>query len=122
MELVIALEQLRSAAGNRPIHILSGARCWDHNRRVGGSPLSRHLASLEDGVERIADAADVVCPGVTVRELYRAAETVPRFLRGGVGVYPTHGFVHVDTRPHRSRWAVLRRGGPQVPIPEGYLQ
>ena len=103
-----------------PLRITSGGRCINHNRAVGGSPASRHLLEPA-GQRRQSDAADVVPPpGVTVKDLYHLALQVPAFANGGLGVYPAHGFVHCDDRGTRSRWAVLRRGGPQVRIPKEY--
>lgn len=118
-ELVEALELLRELLG-APLRVTSGSRCVNHNARVGGARLSRHLLE-HNGVRRASDAADIVPPpGVSVQELYRLALKVPAFANGGLGVYPVHGFLHCDTRGHRVRWAVLRRGGPQVKVPREY--
>lgn len=119
--LVAALQELRDAL-DRPVVITSGGRCWIHNARVGGAPGSRHLCTGPGPryVERIPCAADIRVPGLRVGELYAAVERIGPFASGGVGIYPEHGFVHVDTRGTRARWAVLRRGGPQVGIPAEY--
>ncbi len=79
--LIDALEKLRSMYG-KPIIVLSGVRCMEHNRRVGGKPNSAHLRGK---------AADILCASSVDRfELLRAAFKVFR----RVGVYK--GFIHVD--------------------------
>ncbi len=44
------------------------------------------------------------------------AERIEAFKNGGMGLYPSHGFVHVDVRGHRSRWAKLH--GRSVSVAE----
>lgn len=62
--LAEGLELVRSALGNRPIHINSGYRCEALNMRVGGAKSSRHLHGL---------AADIICPAFgTPLEVCRA--------------------------------------------------
>jgi zinc D-Ala-D-Ala carboxypeptidase len=51
--LAEGLERVRSALGNKPIHINSGYRCEALNRKVKGARHSRHMEAL---------AADIVCP------------------------------------------------------------
>lgn len=84
--------------------IHSGCRCPKHNATVGGVPHSEHL----DG-----DAADVSTPSRSPLELYLAADQYPPFTHGGIGLNPAH-FIHVDRRPHRSRW--FRVDGKDHPI------
>lgn len=95
--LVSALEQLRSLI-DRPIRIVSGYRCPDHNRLVGGAPNSYHTQGK---------AADIVCSDLDIRQTIEAAEKVWAFWAGGIGAYPERGFVHVDIRPRRARWGKL---------------
>lgn len=78
-----------------PFAVLSGyrspetnARLRQHNRRV--APHSLHL----DG-----RAADVRLLGVDAPALHEAALELGR---GGVGFYPGHAFVHLDTGPPRT--------------------
>ncbi|MBA7572372.1 hypothetical protein ES708_14152 [subsurface metagenome] len=42
------LEALRMALGNKPVIILSGNRCPEENRRIGGHPNSAHIPSVGD--------------------------------------------------------------------------
>jgi len=95
--LLDALEELRAAAG-APIIVLSGFRCPAHNSRVGGSLKSRHLTG---------QAADLTIPGLTPAKMLALALGVGAFARGGAGLYPQEGFIHVDLRPVPARWARL---------------
>lgn len=92
INLLLKLEELRRAIGNRPIIINSGYRCPTHNKKVGGAKNSQHL---------YGKAADIRVNGMNPRTLEKYADTV--FANGGVGM-GGQDFVHVDTRGHRARW------------------
>ena len=92
INLLVKLEELRRAIGNRPIIINSGYRCPTHNKKVGGAKNSQHL---------YGKAADIRVNGMNPRTLEKYADTV--FANGGVGM-GGQNFVHVDTRGHRARW------------------
>lgn len=91
-ELARHLEALRAIV-KAPVTILSGYRCPEHNRKVGGAPMSQHTLGL---------AADVMVKGLTPAKIKRAAELVPRLNAGGIGLYKS--WVHVDIRDHQARW------------------
>lgn len=91
-ELLGALEELRRVIG-RPIHITSGYRCPEHNAAVGGAPHSQHCQGA---------AVDCHVHGMTPGELAEAAEAVPDFAGGGIGVYSS--WAHLDVRGVRARW------------------
>lgn len=91
--LVEALETIRKKAGGA-IRITSGYRPPDYNLAVGGVPNSMH----RDGL-----AADIYTDHLSTSELCRICDAVIGS-GGGVGYYPTQGFVHVDVRGHRVRW------------------
>ena len=95
--LVDALQELRDLAG-LPVRVISGYRCPEHNRAIGGATRSQHL---------LGTAADIVVRGMTPAEMYRLAEDVQAFRNGGIGVYPDKGFIHVDVRDGRARWGQL---------------
>jgi uncharacterized protein YcbK (DUF882 family) len=86
------LNQLRLHYG-APIHIVSGARCSDYNRRVGGARNSRHLDGL---------AVDIALPSnkKNRRELIRDIVWSNDFM--GLGFYTT--FIHVDLRREHAYW------------------
>jgi uncharacterized protein YcbK (DUF882 family) len=91
-KLVLAVQLLRDLTG-RKIRISSGYRCPKHNREVGGVENSRHVKG---------EAADIVIAGMSVEEMVKAAEQVKDF--GGIGAYPSKGFIHVDIRSNKARW------------------
>lgn len=95
--LLIALEKLRSLA-NGPVLVHDGYRCPKHNREVGGVPDSEHTRGC---------AADISLAKISLQRMYELALEVPEFRDGGIGVYDG-GFLHVDVRPRRARWARVR--------------
>ncbi len=96
--LVVLLQAIREHFG-KPITITSGYRTAAHNKSVGGAKSSQHL---------LGKAADIQVADTTVEAVAAYAESLmPDW--GGVGRYPvkagrTKGWVHVDTRPNKSRW------------------
>ena len=96
--LAALLQKIRDHFG-RPVVITSGYRTAAHNKSVGGAKSSQHL---------LGRAADIQVAGVSVEDVAAYAESLlPGW--GGVGRYPvkagrTQGWVHVDTRPNKSRW------------------
>ena len=100
-ELVVILQCIREHFG-KPVHITSGYRTAAHNTAVGGSKSSQHL---------LGRAADLWVEGTTVEAVAAYAESL-LVNRGGIGRYPkdaahpsrTTGWVHIDTRPNKSRW------------------
>lgn len=88
--LVQKLQQLRDAlceieGRDVSIHISSGVRCVDHNRRVGGSSRSQHI---------VRKAADCIVSGV---DPHFVADLAKQFGFGGIGEYDS--FTHLDVRP-----------------------
>ena len=96
--LVVLLQAIREHFG-RAVVITSGYRTAAHNAKVGGSKSSQHL---------LGKAADIQVADTTVEAVAAYAESLmPDW--GGVGRYPikpgrARGWVHVDTRPNKSRW------------------
>jgi uncharacterized protein YcbK (DUF882 family) len=90
-------QKLRDLVGE-PLQVLSGFRTPSHNKKVGGAAKSQHLT---------ASALDLRCPpGWNADRLAGAYEALVRLgfvPDGGVGTYPTKGFVHIDLGPAR-RW------------------
>ena len=93
-ELVVLLQCIREHFG-KPVTITSGYRTAAHNRAVGGAVYSQH---------QYGRAADIRVSGVPVEQLAAYAETLLPGT-GGIGRYPAKGFVHVDVRKAKSRWA-----------------
>jgi len=92
--LVALLEELRADLGGVPLLVNSGYRPPAYNREVGGAGSSLHLDGL---------AADVACLQVPFARLAEAADRLVGE-RGGVGLYRSQDFVHVDLRGERVRW------------------
>lgn len=97
-ELVDILEKIRTHFG-KPLVITSAYRTAAHNKAVGGAAYSQHCYGR---------AADIRVPGVPVETLAAYAETLLPDT-GGIGRYPAAahrpaGWVHIDTRPAKSRW------------------
>ena len=96
--LVVLLQAIREHFG-KAVTITSGYRTAAHNTAVGGAKSSQHL---------LGRAADIQVAGVSVEDVASYAEALmPDW--GGVGRYPikpgrARGWVHVDTRPNKSRW------------------
>ena len=67
------------------IHVTSGYRTPEHNKRLrGAASNSLHMQGL---------AADITVPGIPVSELSKLVKAIGV---GGVGIYPRKKFVHVD--------------------------
>jgi uncharacterized protein YcbK (DUF882 family) len=101
LSLVHGLQFLRDAIG-KPVEVLSGCRCWNHNAAVGGSPRSQHLSGK---------AADVRVSSMSARRLYASANKIAVFR--GFGVDEERGFLHVDVRQAPARWCY--RQGREAP-------
>lgn len=95
--LLAALEELR-ALGPEGIVVDDAYRCPDHNAEVGGVNDSTHMEGI---------AADVRIEGLTLQQQYDRAKSISAFANGGIGVYDT-GFIHVDVRKTKARWARVR--------------
>jgi uncharacterized protein YcbK (DUF882 family) len=98
--LVNGLQKLRDLLG-LPIKITSGYRCIKSNEEAGGGKNSQHL---------YGKAADIVVPGASLKAVLGAALMVEEFEGGGIGIYPTDGFVHVDVRNGKARWGRIGKG------------
>lgn len=89
------LEILRREIGF-PLHIISGFRTTEHNKKVGGKQHSQHLQGT---------AADIVCKDLSAPKLSFAIERLVKegkMHNGGIGTYKT--FVHYDIRKNPARW------------------
>jgi len=86
--LLFKLEMLRGALGDKPVIILSGNRCPEENKKVGGFPDSAHVPN-PDG-----EAADIKIKGVQPIDIGLAAEKI-----GGMRIGIAKWGVHLDVRP-----------------------
>lgn len=96
-QLVLLLEDIRAVVG-KPIRILSGYRCKQHNAKIGGAQNSMHMVGF---------AADLAVPsGITISHFYELCQISAKKYQGGCGCYIKSNFVHVDIRctPPSRRW------------------
>lgn len=84
MILIIKLEELRTALGNKSMTITSGYRCPIHNKGCGGAKRSQH---------QYGKAADIKVEGLSPSYIGKKARELGF---GFVKVYPS--WVHVDVR------------------------
>jgi hypothetical protein len=87
------LDRLREETG-APIRLLSIYRSPAYNAAIGGARGSQHMRFT---------AADFTCADGQRPEDWAARLRAHRSagaFRGGIGVYPAKGFVHVDARGH----------------------
>lgn len=91
------VDDLRQSFG-KPCQILSSYRSSDYNKAVGGVGLSQHMEFK---------ALDIAFDGVSPKQVYdRLIEwrKAGKFV-GGIGFYPSSGFVHIDTRGSNATWS-----------------
>jgi len=88
------LQQCVACTGDAPTKIVSAYRSPETNKakRGRGKGVARNSFHVQ------AKAIDVVLPGVDVRAAKQAATSLDR---GGVGIYPRSGFLHLDVGPSR---------------------
>ena len=91
--LVMVLQTIRSHFG-KAVTIRSAYRTPQYNTKVGGVAHSQHCYGT---------AADISIKGVAPAQIASfAREIMPDW--GGVGVYASQGFAHIDCREERSDW------------------
>ena len=91
--LVMVLQSIRDHF-DAPVSITSGYRTPQYNTKVGGVDQSQHCYGT---------AADIAVKGVGVEAVAAYARKImPDW--GGVGVYKSQGFTHIDVREDRSDW------------------
>ena len=103
IELVKVLEKLREYFRNkggqdRRVRILSGWRCPERNRQVGGAKHSRHIRGIAADFQVYdAKTGEKVSP----QEIYDYLNHMYPD-KYGLGVYDV--FNHLDMRQNRARW------------------
>jgi hypothetical protein len=86
--LLFKLEMIRVELGNKPMIIISGNRCPEENKRVGGWPNSAHIPRPR------GKGSDVKVKGVKPIDVGLAAEKV-----GGLRIGIARTYTHLDTKP-----------------------
>ena len=86
--LLFKLEMVRMAFGGKPVIILSGNRCPEENKRIGGHPDSAHIPAPA------GKGADVKIKGVKPIDIGLAAEKI-----GGLRIGIARWGCHLDVKP-----------------------
>jgi len=86
--LLFKLEMVKVAFDNKPVIVLSGNRCPEENKRVGGDPNSAHIPN-PDG-----EGSDIKIKGVKPIDIGLAAEKI-----GGLRIGIAKWGCHLDVRP-----------------------
>jgi uncharacterized protein YcbK (DUF882 family) len=90
-ELLDLLYGLKQECGtDEPFQVISGYRCPSTNRKLR----RRSRGVARNSLHMQGRAIDIRLPDVKLADLKDAARDLRR---GGVGFYPSRGFVHVDT-------------------------
>lgn len=92
VDLLIRLEAIRIGFG-APVHVISGYRTPEHNRKVGGAERSYHL---------LGAAADIKVEGVSPLQVVEFVRSAFGPAYGGLGLY--RSWAHVDCRRGRAIW------------------
>ena len=90
------VDELRDSFG-KPCTILSSYRSPGYNKTVGGASLSQHKEFT---------ALDIAFDGVSPQQVYDQLiewRKAGKFT-GGLGLYLSSGFVHIDTRGPNATW------------------
>tara|TARA_R110002020_G_C15902288_1_gene741114 strand:- start:56 stop:439 length:384 start_codon:yes stop_codon:yes gene_type:complete len=93
--LAVQVQIIRDALA-APIHINSGYRSPEHNKRIGGVKNSQHVQG------KAADLASRDCTSLNLYNLILQLINEGKIINGGLGIY--NGFVHYDIRSTSARW------------------
>ncbi|MCL1826471.1 MAG: D-Ala-D-Ala carboxypeptidase family metallohydrolase [Candidatus Cloacimonetes bacterium] len=96
-KLLVRLYLARSLAGV-PFVILSGCRCWEHNKNVGGAAHSDHLTRNEGNEVKLCSAVDIRATQDSERFMILSALFKAGFSRIGIAKSYIHAGVSVASR------------------------
>ena len=91
---VYLLNRIREDYG-KPINVSSGARCAEHNKKIGGAKASEHLKGNAVDLVRTQELLDFLLARL---EFYKICMEDPE---------ATPGWIHIDTR-NRNEWRVFK--------------
>lgn len=94
------LEPMRAKFG--PCTVMSGYRHERYNRSIGGATDSRH----DWDKHPTSVATDLIFAKGTPDDWGKFASQLRTATggKGGIGIYPTQGFIHVDSRDYKADW------------------
>lgn len=96
------LEPMRAKFGPCTVH--SGYRTVSWNRHVGGEPNSFHIYPMHDGNDQASDVSFATGNATAWHSFANNIRQTKRRGRGGLGLYPRQGFVHIDIRDYAANW------------------
>lgn len=88
-DLIQLVDQIQDHFGHRTIEVISGFRSKEYNKHL--FEMGRHVS--KDSPHMYGQALDIRISGIPT---YQIREYAKKLKRGGVGYYPSDGFVHVD--------------------------
>lgn len=98
LNLILLMASLKDLLDYRkPFDVISGYRCPATNARLRRA--GRGVAKNSYHVK--GKAVDIHFRGLTLQRAHKAACALAK---GGVGLYPSSGFVHMDVRGHFVKW------------------
>lgn len=118
-KLARTLDVIREAWG-KPLRVLSGYRSVAHNTEVGGAKASQHMEGRAADIRPLGYMHDLAG---AVAELHALTLTLWNTGKlpdlGGLGVYLSSGWIHVDTRDrvprgHLAQWTGNGIGSEQT--------
>jgi len=89
----------------KPVKVIMGYWCEAYNDKLKKEKISFHVKGK---------AAHISIDGVPLNELFSFAENIPEL--NGIGLYPSEGFIHVDTRPAEKRDLWVKDGQHYSPL------
>lgn len=96
------LEPMRARFGPCKVHSGYRTRVW--NRHIGGEDNSFHIYTVHDGNDQAVDVSFARGGPASWGALANSIRRRKRRGRGGIGIYPKMGFVHIDIRDYEANW------------------
>lgn len=97
-QLIDLLHKVQNVVGeSRTLHVLCGYRSSITNAKM----CRRSSGVAKNSQHMYGKAVDFYVPGIKLSELKKI---VTSFKAGGVGYYPSSGFIHVDVRNQPAYW------------------
>lgn len=91
IKLVEQLYRLQSKYGtDKQFEVISGYRSEKSNAMLA----SKSNGVAQKSLHMLGQAIDIAMPGVSILDLHRSAKSMQA---GGVGLYQSSGFIHIDT-------------------------
>jgi len=94
-DLITSMYELQTKLNtSKPLDVLSGFRSPETNTQMAKT--SKHVA--KDSYHTHGQAVDLSVRGISINEIHNITQNIHS---GGIGYYPTSGFIHIDVGPVR---------------------